>query len=285
MRCQASAACACAAVRACGCAAARPLRLTLRRLLACGATSMLRRVPDTKSRKPMGAASPRKGKAFETSSLAGSNSKCHVCGKTVYAMEFVGAAGFAFHKNCFKCTVCKTNLRADTYTTVNDTFYCKTHYEQAFKKGGNYDFDDKTGAEATPTTPDKPAQAAEPAPSSVEVHARKMTAPAHKQLNPSPLGAKALRYAHLPARRAQALCILSAPLPTHRKAPLVPKCGSVLFVQHVEPSSLCTLYARQPHCAVGATCITKTSTHPIAKKLCAPLVIYSIAKTARIRRR
>ena len=31
-------------------------------------------------------------------------------------------------------------LRGDTYTTVNDAFYCKTHYDELFKKAGGYDF-------------------------------------------------------------------------------------------------------------------------------------------------
>merc|ERR1712065_17398 len=46
-------------------------------------------------------ASKRKlGKSFGSASLQTSNSKCHVCGKTVYPMEFVGASDKAFHKNC-----------------------------------------------------------------------------------------------------------------------------------------------------------------------------------------
>jgi hypothetical protein len=42
---------------------------------------------------------------FDAASLANTNSKCHICAKTVYAMEFIGASGKAFHKNCFRCKV------------------------------------------------------------------------------------------------------------------------------------------------------------------------------------
>lgn len=65
-------------------------------------------------------------------------SKCAVCQRTVYAAEYVGATGRAFHKACFRCGVCKTLLRADTFTTVDGKFYCKPHYEQQFKLAGNY---------------------------------------------------------------------------------------------------------------------------------------------------
>ena len=59
-----------------------------------------------------------------------------MCGKTVYAMEFVGASDKAFHKACFRCTVCKGPLRSDNMATINDKFYCQTHYEQAWKQAG-----------------------------------------------------------------------------------------------------------------------------------------------------
>jgi hypothetical protein len=42
---------------------------------------------------------------FGAASLANSMSKCHNCTKTVYAMDFIGASGKAFHKACFRCKV------------------------------------------------------------------------------------------------------------------------------------------------------------------------------------
>eukprot|EP00041_Stephanoeca_diplocostata_P036325 m.1319138 g.1319138 ORF g.1319138 m.1319138 type:complete len:1102 (+) comp24843_c0_seq8:314-3619(+) len=88
------------------------------------------------------------GKQFETKTLQNANSKCNACGKTVYTMEFVGAAGKAFHKSCFRCKVCKSTLRADNYSTAGKDFYCKTHYEAAFRANASYDFADN-GADAS----------------------------------------------------------------------------------------------------------------------------------------
>lgn len=83
----------------------------------------------------------QKGKGFGSSTLQTSNSKCHVCNRTVYPMEFVGASDKAFHKTCFRCHTCKTKLLPTSYATVGERFYCKTHYDQAFKAGGgSYDF-------------------------------------------------------------------------------------------------------------------------------------------------
>ena len=62
--------------------------------------------------------------------------KCAVCAKTVYPMEFIGASDKAFHKNCFRCCVCKTKLLPTAYATVNERIFCNTHYDAAFKAGG-----------------------------------------------------------------------------------------------------------------------------------------------------
>ena len=70
---------------------------------------------------------------------ADSKSMCGICNKVVYPAEFIGASGKAFHKTCFRCNVCKTILRADNYATVDNEFFCRNHYEQAFKaSGGTY---------------------------------------------------------------------------------------------------------------------------------------------------
>lgn len=78
------------------------------------------------------------GKGFSKVSLQNSKAKCCVCSKTVYPMEFVGAADKAFHKACFKCKTCGTRLTATTYCSVNDDFYCQTHYNQNFLEAGDY---------------------------------------------------------------------------------------------------------------------------------------------------
>jgi hypothetical protein len=36
--------------------------------------------------------------------------------------------------------VCYGKLRPETYATINDQFYCKTHYDAAYNKAGGYDF-------------------------------------------------------------------------------------------------------------------------------------------------
>ncbi len=51
-------------------------------------------------------------------------------------MEFIGANDKAFHKSCFRCSVCKGSLRADNMATINDKLFCQNHYEQAFKSAG-----------------------------------------------------------------------------------------------------------------------------------------------------
>lgn len=63
-------------------------------------------------------------------------SKCHVCGKTVYQLEYVGANDKAFHKACFRCKVCNIALKAGDYCTVNDQFFCPTHYKEKIMAAG-----------------------------------------------------------------------------------------------------------------------------------------------------
>eukprot|EP00040_Diaphanoeca_grandis_P037537 m.245436 g.245436 ORF g.245436 m.245436 type:complete len:329 (-) comp33837_c3_seq11:415-1401(-) len=85
--------------------------------------------------------SKAKGKCFGQTTLQNTANKCFTCSKTVYAMEFVGAAGHAFHKSCFRCSVCKGLLRGDNFATMDDVFYCKTHFTELFNKKGGYNFE------------------------------------------------------------------------------------------------------------------------------------------------
>ena len=103
-----------------------------------------RQVRSLSFRKKKGLSVPKeRGKSFGSGSLQNESNKCHICSKTVYTMEFVGAAGLAFHKQCFRCKVCNCALRADSYSTVNGQFYCNSHYQQKFMRKSNYDFDGK----------------------------------------------------------------------------------------------------------------------------------------------
>jgi hypothetical protein len=71
--------------------------------------------------------SPDKG-GFGKKTLAEQFLPCHVCKKTVYPMEFVGASEKSFHKSCFRCTTCKGQLKQSDYSVGPDgNFYCETH--------------------------------------------------------------------------------------------------------------------------------------------------------------
>jgi uncharacterized CHY-type Zn-finger protein len=54
--------------------------------------------------------------------------KCQTCTKSVYAAERMEAGGNIYHKLCFKCTVCKNNLKLNNYQQSEGVLYCKTCY-------------------------------------------------------------------------------------------------------------------------------------------------------------
>ncbi|XP_016528693.1 LIM domain and actin-binding protein 1 isoform X2 [Poecilia formosa] len=68
-----------------------------------------------------------------------SRETCSACQKPVYQMEKVTADKYIFHKTCFCCKQCKKKLSMQTYTPLNGEFYCIFHYQQLFKRKGNYD--------------------------------------------------------------------------------------------------------------------------------------------------
>uniref|UniRef100_A0A3P8X677 LIM zinc-binding domain-containing protein n=1 Tax=Cynoglossus semilaevis TaxID=244447 RepID=A0A3P8X677_CYNSE len=41
---------------------------------------------------------------------------CHFCTKRVYVMERLSAEGYFFHRECFRCDVCKCTLRLGGHT-------------------------------------------------------------------------------------------------------------------------------------------------------------------------
>lgn len=73
------------------------------------------------------------GAGFGGSSLKNEMRPCHVCQKTVYPAEFVGASDKAFHKLCFRCITCNKPLKSTDYATMDDKFYCPPHYDQMVK--------------------------------------------------------------------------------------------------------------------------------------------------------
>eukprot|EP00042_Codosiga_hollandica_P058997 m.898444 g.898444 ORF g.898444 m.898444 type:complete len:477 (+) comp60025_c0_seq10:756-2186(+) len=91
-----------------------------------------------KRRRAPAAGKPPTTTGFGGPSLQNASSKCHICTKTVYPMEFVGASGKAFHKNCFRCETCKNILKPTDYCTNTDKFYCTPHYTALFYSNASY---------------------------------------------------------------------------------------------------------------------------------------------------
>eukprot|EP01110_Echinostelium_bisporum_P012242 TRINITY_DN660_c0_g1_i6.p1 TRINITY_DN660_c0_g1~~TRINITY_DN660_c0_g1_i6.p1 ORF type:complete len:223 (+),score=129.12 TRINITY_DN660_c0_g1_i6:53-721(+) len=56
-----------------------------------------------------------------------SNPKCANCNKTAYPLESVTALDKAYHKGCFKCSVCNTILNLKNFKGVDGKIYCATH--------------------------------------------------------------------------------------------------------------------------------------------------------------
>ncbi|XP_067233419.1 LIM domain-containing protein isoform X3 [Chanodichthys erythropterus] len=64
---------------------------------------------------------------------------CSSCLKPVYPMERMAADKLIFHKTCFCCKHCKKKLSLQSYAPLYGEFYCVFHYQQLFKRKGNYD--------------------------------------------------------------------------------------------------------------------------------------------------
>uniref|UniRef100_A0A671KN80 LIM zinc-binding domain-containing protein n=1 Tax=Sinocyclocheilus anshuiensis TaxID=1608454 RepID=A0A671KN80_9TELE len=64
---------------------------------------------------------------------------CQVCRKRVYPMESLIADKQNFHKSCFRCAHCSSQLSLGNYASLRGRMYCKPHYKQLFKSKGNYD--------------------------------------------------------------------------------------------------------------------------------------------------
>ncbi|XP_071383686.1 F-actin-monooxygenase mical2b [Centroberyx affinis] len=65
--------------------------------------------------------------------------KCSACLKPVYPMEKITADKYIFHKTCFCCKQCKKKLSMYSYAPLYGEFYCIFHYQQLFRRKGNYD--------------------------------------------------------------------------------------------------------------------------------------------------
>ncbi|XP_077391418.1 uncharacterized protein LOC144027606 isoform X2 [Festucalex cinctus] len=54
-------------------------------------------------------------------------------------MEKMVANKRVLHNNCFCCKHCQKNLSIHNYSSLYGEFYCMSHYQQLFKRKGNYD--------------------------------------------------------------------------------------------------------------------------------------------------
>jgi len=60
---------------------------------------------------------------------------CRKCGKDVILSEKVVTDCGTLHKSCFRCSVCDCVLNLGLFHAfLDDTFYCKTHYDQTYNK-------------------------------------------------------------------------------------------------------------------------------------------------------
>ncbi|NXL05775.1 XIRP2 protein, partial [Mesembrinibis cayennensis] len=67
------------------------------------------------------------------------NETCRFCQQRVYPMECLVADKQNFHKSCFRCHHCSSQLSLGNYASLHGKIYCKPHFKQLFKSKGNYD--------------------------------------------------------------------------------------------------------------------------------------------------
>uniref|UniRef100_A0A8C0ZKU7 LIM zinc-binding domain-containing protein n=1 Tax=Cyanistes caeruleus TaxID=156563 RepID=A0A8C0ZKU7_CYACU len=67
------------------------------------------------------------------------NETCKLCQQRVYPMECLVADKQNFHKSCFRCHHCSSQLSLGNYASLHGKIYCKPHFKQLFKSKGNYD--------------------------------------------------------------------------------------------------------------------------------------------------
>ncbi|RLW04872.1 hypothetical protein DV515_00005488, partial [Chloebia gouldiae] len=67
------------------------------------------------------------------------NETCKLCHQRVYPMECLVADKQNFHKSCFRCHHCGSQLSLGNYASLHGKIYCKPHFKQLFKSKGNYD--------------------------------------------------------------------------------------------------------------------------------------------------
>lgn len=66
----------------------------------------------------------------------GGGDQCGSCGRTVYFAEKIMGGNNTYHKQCFKCAVCKKNLDSHTMTERDNDIFCKNCYSKNFGPKG-----------------------------------------------------------------------------------------------------------------------------------------------------
>ncbi|OQR98576.1 hypothetical protein ACHHYP_08352 [Achlya hypogyna] len=71
--------------------------------------------------------------------------KCSLCEKAVYFndTQVRPKDGLLYHKSCFKCTDCASQLSLTSYAFHGDKLLCKTHYVAAFQTTNSYGGDER----------------------------------------------------------------------------------------------------------------------------------------------
>eukprot|EP00040_Diaphanoeca_grandis_P022700 m.122504 g.122504 ORF g.122504 m.122504 type:complete len:529 (-) comp28926_c0_seq1:688-2274(-) len=86
---------------------------------------------EIKRRKKLSSVKSNSSLGFNRSQTNNATNKCHVCTKTVYPMEYLGASDKSFHKNCFRCFKCKHKLEQNNYFVGQDNnFRCQAHHRE-----------------------------------------------------------------------------------------------------------------------------------------------------------
>uniref|UniRef100_A0AAY4DBK1 F-actin monooxygenase n=1 Tax=Denticeps clupeoides TaxID=299321 RepID=A0AAY4DBK1_9TELE len=77
--------------------------------------------------------SPQVNSSKEFPQNLGGSDICSFCQKRVYVMERLSAEGHFFHRECFRCSICRCTLRlgGHAFDSEQGKFYCKMHFSQA----------------------------------------------------------------------------------------------------------------------------------------------------------
>ncbi|XP_056598810.1 xin actin-binding repeat-containing protein 1 isoform X2 [Triplophysa dalaica] len=91
------------------------------------------------STEQTGSVTQEHGKKKQNKFLSPAKEMCSACLTPVYTVEKMVADKLILHYSCFCCKHCKTKLSLHNYSALYGEFYCTSHYQQLFRRKGNYD--------------------------------------------------------------------------------------------------------------------------------------------------